>query len=468
MQTIKIDSTTRGSAKKLLTFCGLDSRQVRMMTVEGLGHAIQRAVNDGLITMPQVERALAPKSEQKNDSETRSGDTGDNDDTDDEENQSETDESSQGGDDGETDGDGDADESESDGDSDSDESSDSESESDSDSDDGDESESDGESESDDGDDGDGESEADDDGDESDDDDSGDEDDSDDDDDDEMSEQNDDDAPTDDDDDDDDEQEQENDEDDDDEDDDDYIHESFDRIMKYVRAGLNVALVGPAGTGKSYLARKVAFALELDFYVNGAMMSKYDLIGYNDAHGTYHGTPAYDAFKLGGLHCFDELDGSAPDAVVAFNGMTDDQPFYTFPCGQTAQHDNYVAIACMNTYGNGASADYVGRYKQDAAAMDRFVRVFINYDRKVEKKLAGKHKDILARVWALREACEELGIRHIVSMRMIVKAVAARSIGKATKAEIDADILFAGLDDNAIAQLKRVVNQKIRDANNGSA
>jgi hypothetical protein len=127
-----------------------------------------------------------------------------------------------------------------------------------------------------------------------------------------------------------------------------FHEMYEVVCKYVDAGLNVAFVGPAGSGKSYLARQVAANKEKEFFVNGAMMSKYDLIGFNDAHGEYHDTPAHNAFVKGGLHCFDELDASAPEAVVAFNGITDDQPFYTFPNGQQNQHEDYVAIACMNT------------------------------------------------------------------------------------------------------------------------
>lgn len=244
-----------------------------------------------------------------------------------------------------------------------------------------------------------------------------------------------------------------------EDDEPILHASFKTVLKYIKAGLNVALVGPAGTGKSYISRQVAEKLKKPFYVNGAMLSKYDLIGYCDAHGTYHETPAYQAFSNGGVHCFDELDASAPDAVVAFNGMTDDQPFYTFPCGQVEQHEDYVAIACMNTYGNGATADYVGRYKQDAASMSRFVKVYIGYDDKIEAKIAGKHTDILTRVRKLRAACESLGIRHIVSTRMIVQAVKAREIGKATRRELDRDVFFAGLDDNAIKQLKSAMERK---------
>ena len=244
---------------------------------------------------------------------------------------------------------------------------------------------------------------------------------------------------------------------DDDDDDDIEHEMLAVVMKYVKAGLNVALVGPAGSGKSYLSRMVAARLSLVYHSHGAAMSKYDLIGYNDANGTYHGTPAYDAIKEGGLLCFDEFDASAPEAGVAFNGMTDDQPFYTFPCGQVDKHESFVAICCMNTYGNGASADYVGRFKQDAASMSRFVKVYIDYDVRVERRIAGEHVDILQRVWDLREACTSLGIRHIVSTRMIDQARKAR-VAKVTRKCLDRDVLFAGLDDGAIKQVKAQMKQ----------
>ena len=115
-----------------------------------------------------------------------------------------------------------------------------------------------------------------------------------------------------------------------------------------------------------------------------------------------------------------------------------------------KHERFVAVACLNTWGNGATADYVGRFKQDAASMSRFVRVFIDYDKAIEKTLGPV--DIVNRVWALREACDTLGIRHIVSTRMIVFASKARDAG-VTRREIDRDILFAGLDDAAITQVK---------------
>jgi hypothetical protein len=104
---------------------------------------------------------------------------------------------------------------------------------------------------------------------------------------------------------------------------------------------------------------------------------------------------------------------------------------------------------MNTYGNGADADYVGRFKQDAASMSRFIRVFVDYDPNIERQLGDD--DIVKRVWTLRAAVTRLGIRHIVSTRMIVQAQAARAVGVDNR-EIDRDVLFSGLNEAAIKQV----------------
>ena len=399
---ITINGNNRTAAKRVLNMLGHDSRKVRVMTYAQLGEALQRAVNQNLITLHGVMRALQTKSEREQQgyegsSEQRAQESkGEGDSGDDEQQQGEQ---QQGDDDAKdnkessekSEGDSDS-ESNDDGSSNGSGSSDGNSDSDSDSEDGD-SESDSDKESD----------------------------------------------------------QESEQDEQDKDDDAEIeHAMLKTIIKYVLAGLNVALVGPAGTGKSFIAAQVAQKIGRSFHVNGAMLSKYDLIGFVDAAGTYHRTPAYDAFTTGGVHCFDELDASAPDAVVAFNGMTDDQSFYTFPNGQQQMHADYIAIACMNTFGNGATAQYVGRYKQDAAAMDRFVPVYIDYDARVEDRIGDA--DIVDRVRQVRTACDLLGIQHVCSYRMIKKATKARA-AKATRAEIDRDIIFARLDADTIKQIK---------------
>ena len=422
---ITVTSKNRGAAKKLLTLLGHPAAAVRQWTLNTLSHQINVAVNQDMITEFGAKHALSIEPE-KRDSEVvpedaregqdgQDGDENDNNKDYDAENESEGESESENDSDAEGEGEGEGeneseDEGDSEGEGDSEEEGEEEGEGDSESED--ESESESESEEDDNEENDEENNE------------------------ENDEENDD---------------NENESEDDNEDDDEEIeHDMLGVVLKYIKAGLNVALVGPAGSGKSYIARQVARKLNLDFYVNGAMLSKYDLIGYCDASGKYHSTPAYDALTSGGVHCFDELDASAPDAVVSFNGMTDDQPFFTFPNGQQEKHKDYVAIACMNTYGKGATADYVGRYKQDEAAMSRFVKVYIDCAPAVEKK-CGK-ADIVARVQAVRNACATLCIRHIVSTRMILQADAARKV-KVTKAEIDRDIIFAGLDESAITQIK---------------
>jgi cobaltochelatase CobS len=141
-------------------------------------------------------------------------------------------------------------------------------------------------------------------------------------------------------------------------------------------------------------------------------------------------------------------------------MTDSQPAFAFPNGMQKKHADFVAVACMNTWGKGATAAYVGRFKQDDASMDRFVRIYIDYDRAIESQLGDA--DICARVWALRDACTELQIQHTVSTRMIERCTKLRTAGW-TNENIDEYVLFAGLSDGVVKQL----THKINAATNGA-
>ena len=94
-------------------------------------------------------------------------------------------------------------------------------------------------------------------------------------------------------------------------------------------------------------------------------------------------------------------------------------------------------------------------------MTRFVKVFIDYDAKIEAKCGPK--DIVERVRAVRAACETLAIRHIVSTRMIIQATKARTIGKAKKAEIDLDIIYAVLEASEITQHKAQMTRAKKEA-----
>lgn len=151
----------------------------------------------------------------------------------------------------------------------------------------------------------------------------------------------------------------------------YQHKVFPKVLKAIQAGLNVFLVGPAGSGKTTLAEQIAGALGLSFQFNGAIDSAYKLSGFIDAQGRVISTAFRRAYEGGGLYLFDEVDASLPGALLAFNAALANG-YCDFPDGMVKRHRDFHCIAAANTYGLGADRQYVGRNQLDAASLDRFV------------------------------------------------------------------------------------------------
>lgn len=148
--------------------------------------------------------------------------------------------------------------------------------------------------------------------------------------------------------------------------------------------LNVWLYGPPGTGKTTAAKHAAKALGLPFYCNGALSTKYELIGFIDAGGKLQRTPFREAWENGGLYLFDEIDGSDPKAVVAFNSALANGVM-AFPDGMVERHPDCVMIAASNTV-HGATSEFTGRMKLDAATIDRFIFLEWDIDERVEQAM----------------------------------------------------------------------------------
>lgn len=201
------------------------------------------------------------------------------------------------------------------------------------------------------------------------------------------------------------------------------HEAFGLILPAIKAGVNVFLVGPAGSGKTTCVAQVAECLGLKFYFNGAIQSEYKLTGFRDAHGKIHRTAFRDAFEFGGVYLFDEIDASQPAALLAFNAALANGVF-DFPDRTIRKHRNFRCIAAANTWGKGASLEYVGRNALDGATLDRFAMIEMNYDTRLEHEIAVAVADSntelaeawLQVVWAAREAIRQHQIRHIISPR----------------------------------------------------
>lgn len=163
------------------------------------------------------------------------------------------------------------------------------------------------------------------------------------------------------------------------------------VIALASTGKPVLMVGPAGTGKSTIARQVAdaFGFTQDQYGEiscDPQMSSSALFGYMDANGNYVRTVFRDRWEHGGMFHFDEFDNSHPSILAKINAALALSAGQTlaFPDGMIVRHTEFRAIASANTFGNGPDRIYVGRQQLDKATLDRFLVIEVDYDEALEQ------------------------------------------------------------------------------------
>lgn len=197
------------------------------------------------------------------------------------------------------------------------------------------------------------------------------------------------------------------------------HEKFETVVKFVANNVPVFLTGPAGTGKNILCKQVAQALGLNFYFTNAVTQEYQLKGFTDAMGNYQPTQFYKAFTEGGLFMLDEMDASIPEVLVILNAAIANRYFdFPAPIGYVEAHPNFRVVAAGNTFGTGASYEYVGRNQLDAASLNRFAVVRVDYSVTIEDSVAGGDLRLANFCRAFRKAAKDAGQQVVVSYRNI--------------------------------------------------
>jgi hypothetical protein len=168
---------------------------------------------------------------------------------------------------------------------------------------------------------------------------------------------------------------------------DYTHAMLDNCAKLIKRRKNVYLCGPAGSGKTTMGKQLAELFSVDFVYLGRVDDAFQLSGYVNAHGDFVETPFFDAFVNGKMIMLDEMDRWAAEALTWANAALANG-YATFGDGKTyTKHDNCIVLAAGNTYGTGHDNIYTAAQALDGATMDRFMKVEIGYDEKLERKLA---------------------------------------------------------------------------------
>ncbi len=215
-----------------------------------------------------------------------------------------------------------------------------------------------------------------------------------------------------------------------------LHDKFDEVLAFVSANEPVFLCGPAGSGKNVLCQQIAQTLELDFYFSNAVTQEYKITGFTDAMGIFHESQFYKAFKNGGVFMLDEMDASIPEVLIILNAAIANRYFdFPAPIGYVEAHKDFRVISAGNTFGHGASYQYVGRNQLDMASLDRFAVVEISYSEEIEKSCAQGDEELTQFIRQFRQASEKSGINTITSYRAITrisKMVPALGIQKTLK------------------------------------
>ncbi len=229
------------------------------------------------------------------------------------------------------------------------------------------------------------------------------------------------------------------------------HMMFAKLVRYAGAGVNVAMKGPAGSGKTMAAEALAEALELPFYAVplGPQTSKSDLVGYKNGAGDYVRTMLREAYENGGVCLIDEMDAANPAVLTIINSALANGSA-GFVDGMVKRHEDCIFVCAMNTFGRGADNLYVGRAQLDAATLDRWVTIEWDYDWAFTREIV-QNDEWVSYVEGLSNAAAAAKVRVVIGPRAAIHG--ARLLAAGTpRDEVEQDCIWAPISENDKTQI----------------
>ena len=181
---------------------------------------------------------------------------------------------------------------------------------------------------------------------------------------------------------------------------------------------NIWMVGPAGCGKSTIARNTAKELDVPYLCIscGIGTSATEFTGYK--YPTREATKFAEFYAKKSIILIDEMTALDPSVAQVINAALANGEIET-TTGTVLRHPECIIIATSNTFGNGADRQYVANNQLDASTIDRFTGAIIEVDYSVKYESQFDH-EVVDYIYLLRNC--------IASTRMIQAAEKMKKVG----------------------------------------
>jgi len=231
-----------------------------------------------------------------------------------------------------------------------------------------------------------------------------------------------------------------------------------KLERLVNANIkNIWMVGEAGCGKSTMARNLSKKLNVPYHCIscGIGTSAVEFVGYkypnreSTKFGEYYSQPS--------VILIDEITALDPSVGQVLNAALANDEIET-TTGLVQRHKDCIIIATSNTFGSGASRQYVANNQLDASTIDRFVGgiIEVTYSEEYEAQF---DTEVVDYVHMLRNLIKQQELRRIASTRLIIAGHNLKWSGTRDWRHL--------LIVNWSLEEKQLVNEKLKEQNNSS-